>query len=140
MLELYNDDPSPGQVPTPQSAAEHIAEILAPTTPHRLALAFKEATPIGLAAVGFFLSINEAQKDRRRQMELKELFVMPTYRSAGVGKTLMDWVEKQAARRGVHRIDWHVKSGNARGIAFYKHLGGEIVDDRLSMRKLRIFD
>lgn len=135
MLALYDDDPSEGQAPTNESAARHVAQILAPSTPHRLALAFQDGAPIGLAAVAFILSINEARPERWRQMELKELFVLPEHRDAGVGAALMNWITERAKEARDHRMDWHVKAGNARAQAFYRRFGGVVVEDRRSMRK-----
>jgi len=34
-------------------------------------------------------------------------------------------------------MDWNVKSSNLRGIAFYRSLGGNPVEDRLSFRLSR---
>ena len=137
MLALYADDPTVGHQPTEDSAAQHLQVLLTPSTPHRLAVAFdQDGAAIGLAAIGFFTSINESHPDRRKQIELKELFVLPALRSGGVGLALMKWVEDQARSTGVHRIDWHVKAANTRGIDFYQRLGGGVVTDRLSMRKV----
>ncbi len=137
MLALYDDDPSNKVRPTAETAAEHVAEILAPSNPHRLAVALADdGSAIGLAAVAFILSINEAQPDRRKQMELKELFVLSDHRSRGVGDALMSWVKEKAMAAGVYRMDWHVKETNSRGITFYQRFGGDVVHDRLSMRRL----
>ncbi len=68
-------------------------------------------------------------------MELKELFVLPEYRSLGVGRTLVEWIETSATEQNVCRIDWHVRAENERGIRFYKSLGARTVEDRFSMRK-----
>jgi ribosomal protein S18 acetylase RimI-like enzyme len=46
----------------------------------------------------------------------------------------MSWVTRHAAEHGCSRIDWPVKAGNTRGIAFYERLGAKPVSDRLSYR------
>lgn len=38
------------------------------------------------------------------------------------------------AKHGCSRIDWPVKAGNTRRIAFYERLGAKPVSDRLSYR------
>ena len=124
--------------PQPDDATlgRHLALLLAPDTPHQLAIAWNaDGVAIGLAAVAIFISVSDPRPERWRQMELKELFVLPKYRSFGVGAALMDWVASQAESEGACRVDWHVKRDNVRGIAFYERHGAEIVENRLSMRK-----
>ena len=117
--------------------AAHAARLLDPATPHRLAIAWADdGRALGLAAVGRFVSVSDPRPKTALQMELKELFVLAEARGQGVGERLMAWVEGEARAAGVARIDWHVKRDNVRGIAFYERLGGRIVEDRLSMRKM----
>lgn len=116
--------------------AAHVERLLNPSTPHRLVLALVDREQaIGLAAVATFISISELRHDRCKQMELKELFVMPDYRGLGIGEALLIWIEKEAKRNGASRLDWHVKRDNHRGVAFYQRFGATVVEDRLSMRK-----
>ena len=49
----------------------------------------------------------------------------------------MQWVARYALDNGCGRIDWSVKSSNARGIAFYESLGARLVSDRISYRIVR---
>ena len=137
ILALYAHDRPDAPRPAGEVAAGHAAQLIDAATPHRLAIAF-DATgeAVGLAAVAVFTSVSESRPDRRKQMELKELFVAPAQRGRGIGAALMAWVEAKAVAAGVHRLDWHVRADNDRGIAFYQRLGGKVLDDRLSMRKL----
>ncbi|MFN4119735.1 GNAT family N-acetyltransferase [Acidovorax sp.] len=82
-------------------------------------------------------SLVEPEPAHQRQCVLKELFVSPRHRSQGIGLALMQWVARYALDNGCGRIDWSVKSSNARGIAFYKSLGARLVGDRLSFRMVR---
>ena len=66
-------------------------------------------------------------------MELKELFVLPDYRSAGLGRALITWIEAEARAAGACRIDWHVKKGAS--YCILERLGGVVVENRISMRK-----
>ena len=49
----------------------------------------------------------------------------------------MQWVARYALDHGCSRIDWSVKSSNARSIAFYETLGARLVSDRISYRMVR---
>ncbi len=119
-------------------AQTHAERLLDQKTPHRLAIAWDEnGNAIGLAAAALIVSVSLPQPENQLQMELKELFVLPTHRSVGVGAALMEWLEAEAWAAGVSRIDWHVRQSNTRGIAFYERFGGALVADRLSMRKTR---
>ncbi|MCV6585420.1 MAG: GNAT family N-acetyltransferase [Marinibacterium sp.] len=124
--------------PVPSDAAVHghLSALLAPATPHRLAIAWDGDVPVGLAAVAVFTSVSDPRPARRYQMELKELFVLADRRGARIGQALLDWVEAKARAAGACRMDWNVKSDNARGIAFYQRHGAQVVDTRLSMRKV----
>jgi GNAT superfamily N-acetyltransferase len=136
LMSVYEHDLPEAPAPTPEVAARHVSRLLEPDTPHKLAIAWsQDVQAVGLAAVARFVSVSDPRPDRWTQMELKELFVLQEYRSAGVGQLLMDWVESAARAMGACRIDWHVKKDNLRGIAFYERLGAAVVENRLSMRK-----
>ena len=141
MRALYAHEAPEAAAPGEARLLAHLNLLLDPATPHRLAVAWNEARqPLGLAAVAHFVSVSDPRPARWRQMELKELFVMPDHRSAGIGKALMAWVEREARAAGACRVDWHVKRENLRGIRFYQRLGAAVVSGRLSMRKLLLDD
>jgi len=136
LMSLYAHDLPDTPLPTPEIADRHVSRLLEPDTPHKLAIAWSpDGQAIGLAAVARLVSVSDPRPDRWTQMELKELFVLPDHRSAGVGQLLIDWVESAAMAMGACRIDWHVKKDNLRGIAFYERFGAAVVENRLSMRK-----
>ena len=136
LTALYKHDVPEAPEPTRDVVGRHVARLLEPETPHRLAIVWSEdALAVGLAAVARFVSISDPRPDRWTQMELKELFVLPDYRSAELGRALITWIEAEARAAGACRIDWHVRKDNARGIAFYERLGGVVVENRISMRK-----
>ena len=56
---------------------------------------------------------------------LEDLFVLPEYRGAGVGKVMMKFLAAEALRRGCGRLDWTVLDWNENAIRFYEHLGAE---------------
>jgi GNAT superfamily N-acetyltransferase len=115
---------------------EHVLHnLLSQRSPHRLVVAsLPDGRVVGLAAITLVYSLVEPEPDRRAHCQLKELYVSDPQRSRGVGRALMAWVAKYAIESGCHRIDWPVKSSNARGIDFYRSLAASQVEDRLSFR------
>ncbi|MEQ9694966.1 GNAT family N-acetyltransferase [Shimia sp. SDUM112013] len=136
LLALYRHDTPDAPEPSQEQADEHVALLLNSATPHRLAIAWDcDGLAIGLAAVAILTSVSDPRRERWRQIELKELFVLPSHQNKGVGESLFNWIEKEAHAAGACRLDWHVRSDNALGIAFYLRLGGTMVENRSSMRK-----
>ncbi len=60
---------------------------------------------------------------------LEDLFVLPDYRGRGIGKSLIRHLAKLAVDRGCGRMEWSVLDWNQPAIAFYRHLGAEILPD-----------
>ena len=89
---------------------------------------------VGFAACYESISFVELHSDKTIQLLLKELFVRKEFRSKGVGELLMQRVLDEARLRGCYRVDWNVRNWNIKGIDFYKKLGAQFVEDRLSMR------
>lgn len=128
----YNE----GSVVAREVVREHLFEnLLGAASPHRLvAASADDGSIVGLAAITLVYSFVDFSADRRKQCQLKELYVLSSARSQGVGRALMSWVARYAYEHGCRRIDWPVKASNARGISFYESLGGERVVDRISYR------
>jgi GNAT superfamily N-acetyltransferase len=134
---LHRHDVPDAPEPHRKIIAAHATRLLDSKTAHRLAIAWdQDGTAVGLAAVAVFVSISDPRPDYCNQMELKELFVLPGFRGARVGETLIAWIENEATAANACRIDWHVKQDNHLGIAFYERFGATLVKNRLSMRKL----
>lgn len=127
---------NPGARAPREMVGEHVMEnLLSADSPHHLVVASRaDGSVIGLAAVTLVYSLVDPEPDRRKHCQLKELYVSASARSQGAGRALMAWVARFALESGCHRIDWPVKSSNARGISFYENLGARLVDDRLSFR------
>jgi GNAT superfamily N-acetyltransferase len=112
-----------------------VEQLLAADSPLRLVVAFQDdGQVLGFAAISLTYSLVEPTPEKRRHCWLKELYVLSSKRSAGVGRALMAWVARYATENGCSRIDWPVKASNAKGIAFYESLGARQVADRLSYR------
>lgn len=112
-----------------------VEQLLGTDSPLRLVVAFRDdGRVLGFAAISLTYSLVEPAPEKRRHCWLKELYVLSSQRSAGVGRALMAWVARYATENGCSRIDWPVKADNAKGIAFYESLGARQVADRLSYR------
>lgn len=118
-----------------EDVRSHLLENLVPQVGLCLPVAVDEGNQVvGFAALVIMNSLVEPVADGRKQCLLKELYVSSDCRSRGVGKRLVQWAAAFAIRSGCGRMDWNVKASNARGISFYKALGGQQVEDRLSFR------
>lgn len=135
-LALYAHDMPNVGTPTLEDVEEHIAVLTDLSTPHKLAIAWsRDGVAMALAAAAVFISVSDPRRNHWRQIEMKELFVLPEFRGQQIGAALFDWIEDWGLANGVSRIDWHVKSDNHRGISFYERYGAKVVPNRLSMRK-----
>lgn len=63
-----------------------------------------------------------------KSLYLDDLYITPTFRGQGIGRSLFDQVLAIAKRSGCHRMRWQVSSWNAPAIDFYKKLGAHIDD------------
>lgn len=60
---------------------------------------------------------------------LEDLFVLPEYRSRGIGKTLLTHLAKIAIARNCGRLEWSVLDWNQSAISFYQNMGAEVLPD-----------
>jgi GNAT superfamily N-acetyltransferase len=60
---------------------------------------------------------------------LEDLFVLPDYRSRGIGKALLSHLAQRAIAEGCGRLEWSVLDWNEPAIAFYHRIGAEILPD-----------
>lgn len=65
---------------------------------------------------------------------LEDLFVLPEWRSCGVGRELMAYGAGLAQSRGYPRMEWSVLDWNDPAIGFYENLGAEQVKGWLTYR------
>ncbi|MEO0348174.1 MAG: GNAT family N-acetyltransferase [Pseudomonadota bacterium] len=54
---------------------------------------------------------------------IEDLFINPTQRGQGLGKTVMTILAKMALEQGCSSMRWHVKEWNDQAKAFYQQLG-----------------
>ncbi len=60
---------------------------------------------------------------------LEDIFVLPEYRGAGIGKALLKYLANLAIDRGCGRLEWSVLDWNQPAISFYEAIGAKILPD-----------
>jgi GNAT superfamily N-acetyltransferase len=65
----------------------------------------------------------------QRGLYLEDLFVLPAYRSRGVGRRLLSHLAKIALERKCGRMEWWVLDWNEPAIRFYRSIGAVAMDD-----------
>ena len=60
---------------------------------------------------------------------LEDLYVRPTHRGQGIGRSLLVHLAALARERGCGRFEWSVLDWNANAIAFYEKLGATVMPD-----------
>ncbi|WAL61590.1 GNAT family N-acetyltransferase [Thermocoleostomius sinensis] len=81
-------------------------------------------------AVGFALFFtNYSTFLTKPGLYLEDLFVLPDYRSQGIGKALLRYIAQLALQRDYGRIEWSVLDWNAPAIGFYQRMGATVLPD-----------
>ena len=79
----------------------------------------------------------------RHGLYVEDLFVRPPFRQRGIGKALMARLAQRCVEQGLARFEWAVLDWNAPGIAFYRSIGAQMMDEwricRLSGEALQAF-
>ena len=65
---------------------------------------------------------------------LEDIFILPDYRSKGIGKKLFRYCLQQAKRRGCGRMEWVVLDWNVNAIRFYDRIGAQRLREWLPYR------
>jgi GNAT superfamily N-acetyltransferase len=65
----------------------------------------------------------------RPGLYLEDVFVQPTMRGKGIGKSLLVYLARLAVERKCGRFEWSVLNWNEPSIGFYKSLGAKSMDD-----------
>jgi GNAT superfamily N-acetyltransferase len=65
----------------------------------------------------------------RKGLYLEDLFVLPEFRSRGIGKALLQHLADIAVSRNCGRFEWAVLDWNAPSIAFYEAMGASVLPD-----------
>jgi GNAT superfamily N-acetyltransferase len=65
---------------------------------------------------------------------LEDLFIKPTFRGRGYGKSLLIHLAQECVAKGYHRLKWSVLDWNQPSIDFYLSLGAEAMDEWTEFR------
>ena len=65
---------------------------------------------------------------------LEDLYVRPTHRGAGLGRSLLARLAAVCVERGYGRLEWSVLDWNTPSIGFYRSLGAESMDGWTTFR------
>lgn len=65
---------------------------------------------------------------------IEDIFVLPEFRSKGIGKKLLLKVIELAKERNCGRVEWNVLDWNEPAISFYKKMGAEPLDEWTTFR------
>ncbi|MCH2229065.1 MAG: GNAT family N-acetyltransferase [Crocinitomicaceae bacterium] len=84
--------------------------------------------------VGFALYYTSYSTWKGPCLYLEDLFVLPEYRSIGLGSKLFDAIVNMAKSKGVARMDWQVLDWNQSAIEFYERKKATIDRDWLNGR------
>lgn len=87
-------------------------------------IAYAESEPAGFAV--FFH--NYSTFLGRPGLYLEDLFVLPQWRSRGLGRHLLAYLACLAVERGCGRMEWAVLDWNESAIRFYENIGAQPLD------------
>ncbi len=96
----------------------------------RVLLADWGGSPAGFA----FYFFNYSTWLGRPGLYLEDLFVRPEFRGKGIGKALLAELAAIAVRGNCYGMRWQVLDWNQPAIDFYECLGGEILQEWLTVR------
>jgi GNAT superfamily N-acetyltransferase len=65
----------------------------------------------------------------RHGIYLEDLFVRPSFRSKGIGKSLIKHLARRCVDEGLSRFEWWVLDWNEPAIRFYQALGASPMDE-----------
>jgi len=96
----------------------------------RVVIAEWSSDPAGFAL--FFYSYSTWMG--RAGLYLEDLFVRPTFRGRGIGKSLLGHLAKIAVDEGCGRFEWQVLNWNTPAVEFYQGLGARVMEEWSTMR------
>ena len=73
----------------------------------------------------------------RAGIYLEDLFVRPTFRGNGIGRSLIAHLAQRCVDENLSRLQWSVLDWNAPSIAFYESLGADVMREWLACRMSR---
>lgn len=124
LLEVTADKLEPHLFGDRPAAQCLVAEVLADAD-----VSMREGTPATTVA-GFALYFsNYSTFLAKPGIYLEDLFVLPQYRGAGLGRALLARLAEIAVERGCGRLEWSVLDWNQPAIDFYQGLGARVMPE-----------
>lgn len=93
-------------------------------------IGYLENKPVSFALYFFNYSTFLGKKG----LYLEDLFVLPEYRSNGIGKKMLKYLANVALDNNCGRFEWSVLDWNKKAIKFYKNLGAELKNEWILTR------
>jgi GNAT superfamily N-acetyltransferase len=85
-------------------------------------------TPTGIIGFALFFH-NYSTFLTKPGIYLEDIFVLPEYRSQGMGKALLTHLAQIAVDRNCGRLEWTVLDWNEPAIGFYQRMGATVLPD-----------
>jgi GNAT superfamily N-acetyltransferase len=121
MTDAYSRDPFGDGKPLNDGARERLIPGLRSHPTTLVMLAFEDDRPIGAATCFIGFSTFAAKP----LVNIHDLVVLPDFRGRGVGRGLMEAVERKARQLGCCKLTLEVLDGNHRALGAYRTFGFE---------------
>ncbi len=119
LLNAYAEDPMGGGEPLPDAVRRNLAGALA-DLPHAFSfLCYIDEAPAGL--VNCFMGFSTFKC--RPLVNIHDIAVLPAYRGQGLGRLLLEEVEREARARGCCKLTLEVLEGNHPALRSYERFG-----------------
>lgn len=119
LLDSYAIDPFGGGQPLSADVQNRLISGLQSHPTTVVLVAFDGDKPVGLATCFVGFSTFQA----RPLLNIHDFAVLPDYRGKGIGKSLMQAVERTAIARRCCKLTLEVLDDNSRAIGLYEHMG-----------------
>jgi len=119
LLDAYARDPMGGGAPLCRETREAVVPGLAATPGAFSLIARLDGRAVGLANCFTGFSTFAAEP----LVNVHDMGVLPDYRGRGIGRALLETVEREAIRRGASKVTLEVLSRNERAKGLYLALG-----------------
>ena len=119
MIDAYARDPMEGGLPLPERVRRELAPALRAHPAHHVFLAYDGARVIGFSVCIVGFSTFEA----RPLMNIHDIGVLKEYRGRGIGRHLMDRIERRSRELNCCKLTLEVRRDNAPARGLYRKLG-----------------
>ena len=121
VLDSYASDAMGTRQPLAEETRERIVPGLREHPTTLVLLAVLDGRTVGIAVCFLGFSTFRA----RPLLNVHDLAVLPEHRGRGIGRLLLDEVEKRARQRGCCKLTLEVRTDNGRAIGLYERFGFE---------------